>query len=329
MVGLFERNLDKKRILIVCPYDRKTLHICEAIGKLSLELKTKNSKIEKQIVIVGKKDKITNNLRELNLDNRLEKHIEEKIIDKANDEDLVYYINQIMDEDTIIVIGEVNNYVRIKIGLDDEVYSHHVIDFPELRHFVFVSSSINGRYKAEEKKNQILSINRFMNSLGINKIRIAFIVDEVSKGDFLEINLMRMILKDALGKNVSLMNPCNLNKIFDDNYYDNIYDKKINLLVFKNNDITASFLDTLNIFSNSRICTVDICNNVKNRIFIDSRKQKDEQSIMFALLISKKINFMNAYRDTNQYIKNANNIVNVNNKLNKRYKKYVDTTLGV
>lgn len=321
MLGLFEKDLDKKKILILCPYDKKTLLVCEAIGKLSLELRLKNSKLGKQIIIVGERDRIANCLKELNLNSNLENHILEKVIDKPNDEDLVCFVNQIIDEDTITVIGEVDSYVRVKIGLDDEIFSHHLIDFQELRHFVFVSSSINGRYKAEEKKNQILSINNFMNSLGINKVKIAFIVDELSKGDFLEINLMRMILKESLGKNVTLMNPCNLNKLFDESYYDNIYDKKINLLVFKNDDITSSFLDTLNIFSNSRICTIDESRNSNlinsaniNRIFIDSKKQKDEQSIMFALLIAKKINY---------------DIVKYKNKINKKYKKYVDTTLKV
>ena len=222
--------------------------------------------------------------------------IESPIINTIDEDDIICNFKARVNSKTITLFGVTNESLQnsiLKISNKNnndminylKISNYHIIDFPELRHFVFVSSSSNSRFHVEEKKRGIISICKFMSSLGVHKPNIAMIIDDSNQKDILEVNLTKMIIKDNISINANIYPPCELKEIFNTNYKNNIYDKKINLFLFKNNDVTRAFLNTLNIFSDTRICSIFEYNDM---MFIDSSKQKDEQSILFALLLAKR-----------------------------------------
>ena len=264
------------KIVVVAPYKAKVLKTIEALEKVKLG----------EVKIIGLKETIEKVISSERI------KIKSEIID-ANVFELVDKTKKLIDEDTILIFDEVLEYTQKQIlNIDpnyqtsDDVNYFYAVDIPDLKHFLFISNHSKKRHlDFEDKKKAIVSIFDFMNSLGIKKSNVAIITDKLSKTDILEVNLIKMILKDDICKNVNILSPCRIEELFNKRYHNNVYDKNINLLVFKNFDITQTFVNTLGLFSNNKIAS--IC-NIKNNIYIDASNQYDEKNILFSILLAQK-----------------------------------------
>ncbi len=97
-----------------------------------------------------------------------------------------------------------------------------------------------------------------------------------------------MILKENLNKQISFINPCKISDVFNLNSKYNIFESNINVLMFKNTDVAKTFIELLTLFTSYRI---GIINEYNGNYYIDGCKIKDEENIIFTiLLISKCIN---------------------------------------
>lgn len=282
------------KIVVVAPYKAKVLKTVEALEKVNLgEVKLVGcSKIIKQII---DEERI---------------RIQAEIID-ASEEDIVIKTKQIIDEETIVIFDEIIEYSQKQIlGIEnsfeasEETNYFYVIDIPDLKHFVFVSNHSKKRHlDFDDKKKAIVEIFDFMNSLGIRKSNVAILTDKLTKTDVLEVNLIRMILKEDVCKSLNILSPCRIDELFNKKYHNNVYDKNINLLVFKNYDITQTFINTLGLFSNNKIASICSC---KNKLYIDASNQYDERNILFSVLLTSK--YLNDRRKIKFFNKEVNAI---------------------
>lgn len=264
------------KIVVVAPYKTKVLKTVEALEKVNLG----------EVKLVG----CVKTIQKIIDEERIKIHSE--IVD-ANEEDMVLKTKQIIDDETILIFDEIIEYQQKQIlGIEscydasEETNYFYVIDIPDLNHFVFVSNHSKKRHlDFDDKKKAIVEIFDFMNSLGIKKSNVAMLTDKLSKTDVLEVNLIRMILKEDVCKNLNILSPCRIDELFNKKYHNNVYDKNINLLVFKNYDITQTFINTLGLFSNNKIASICSC---KSKLYIDASNQYDERNILFSILLTSK-----------------------------------------
>lgn len=263
------------KIVFVAPYKAKVLKTVETLEKVKLG----------EVLLVGSSEVIG----KVSDEERIK--IRSKIIE-ANDADIVLKSKEVIDKETIIVFDSILEYHQKQIlnvcnyQENEELNYFYVIDIPELKHFIFVSNhSMKRHLDFDDKKKAIVSIFDFMNCLGIKKSNVAIITDRLTKTDILEVNLIKMILKEDVCKNVNVLSPCRIDELFSKKYHNNVYDKNINLLVFKNYDITQTFINTLGLFSSNKIAS--IC-NIKNNLYIDASNQYDERNILFSILLISK-----------------------------------------
>lgn len=264
------------KIVVVAPYKAKVLKSVEALEKVNLG----------DVKLIGCIDTINQVISEERI------KIRSEIID-ATEEELIIKTKDIIDDDTVIVFDQVDEFIQKKIICNDKMYNidedinyFYTIDIPDIKNFIFVSNHSKKRHlDFDDKKKAILSIFEFMNSLGIKKSNVAVLTDKLTKTDILEVNLIRMILKEDVCKNVNIISPCRIDELFSKKYYNNIYDKNINLLIFKNYDITQTFINTLGLFSNNKIAS--IC-SYENKLYIDASNQYDERNILFSILLTSK-----------------------------------------
>ena len=273
------------KIVVVAPYEAKVLKTVEALEKVKLG----------EVLLVGCSELIRKVIDEEKM------RINSKIIE-ASEEDLVIKTRELIDEQTIVIFDCVMEHQqKLILGINnyeesEELNYFYVIDIPDLKHFVFVSNHSKKRHlDFDDKKKAILSIFDFMNSLGIKKSNVALITEKLAKTDILEVNLIKMILKEDVCKYVNILSPCRIDELFNRKYHNNVYDQNINLLIFKNYDITQTFINTLGLFSNNKIAS--IC-SIKNSLYIDAQNQYDERNILFSILLtSRYIKEMNCISD--------------------------------
>lgn len=262
------------KIVVVAPYKTKVLKSIEALEKIKLG----------EVLLIGSLDSINQVIIKEKI------KIKSKIIDTSNN-DLVKTVKDNIDNDTLLVFDDVEEITLKQIlesnkNVSDEINYFYTIDIPDNKNYIFVSNYSKKRtLDFDDKKKAIASIFDFMNYLGIKKSNVALITDKLSKTDILEVNLIKMILKEDVLKNVNVNSPCRLDELFNKEYYNNIYQNNINLLVFKNYDITQTFINTLSLFSNNKIAS--ICKYQKN-IYIDCVNQHDERNILFSIILGSK-----------------------------------------
>ena len=260
-------------VLVIAPYEVKYLKTIEALEKLNYG----------KISIIGDYNIIDDLVKK----NRI--NLKTNVINISGEEDILTYSKQYLD--SIILFGNVSDsFIRkfLNVEYKKDINDYYVIDMPNLRHFVFLSNSSYKHFEIEEKKRSIISLHKFMTTLGIRKANVCLLTNDNSKSDALEFNLMRMVLSEDLRKNIIIHKPSRLNDIFSIYSDFNIYNTMINMLVFKNYDITKTYVDTLTTLSNYRVG--NIC-ETKKRLFINGNNIKDEENIMFSLLlINKSIN---------------------------------------
>lgn len=257
-------------VLVIAPYEVKYLKTIEALEKLNYG----------NVSIIGNIEKISPLVKE----NRIK--IKTNIINISDEEDILIYRNEFKNR--ILLLGNVSETYKRKIldiEYSNQINDYYILDMPDLRHFVFLCNTTYKHYEIENKKKSILSLHNFMVSLGIKKTNVCLISGNNSKSDILEFNLMRMVLKDEMKKSINILAPARINDIFVlDNEY-NVYKSMINMLVFKNYDMTKTFVDTVSTLSNYRVGNICECNN---RLYINGNNIKDEENIMFSLLLINK-----------------------------------------
>lgn len=264
-------------VFIVCPYEEKYLRTCENLERINFC----------EISIIGDYEKINR----IACDKRIK--IKSRIIDIKSEECIVNYLKTKDKKTSIIVIGLINESYQKQIvnntAKELPLNSFYVIDIPKLRHFIFVNTASNNRtYEMTEKRKGMISLHKFMKLLGIYKANVALITSDTKKMESIEYNLIKMILKENLNKQISFINPCKISDVFNLNSKYNIFESNINVLMFKNTDVAKTFIELLTLFTSYRI---GIINEYNGNYYIDGCKIKDEENIIFTiLLISKCIN---------------------------------------
>lgn len=263
-------------VIIVCPYEEKYLRTCENLERINFC----------EINIIGDYEKIN----KLSCDKRVK--IKSRIVDIKTEECIVNYLKTKDKKKTIVIFGVFPEIYQKQI-MNDGIKvlpqnTFYVIDIPKLRHFIFINTSNNHTYEISEKRKGMITLYKFMQLLGINKANVALITNDTKKMESIEYNLIKMILKENLNKQISFINPCKITDIFNLNSRYNIFESSINVLMFKNADVTKTFVELLQLFTPYRIGVV---NEYNGSYYIDGCKIKDEENVIFTiLLISKCIN---------------------------------------
>lgn len=213
------------------------------------------------------------------------------IYDISEDLEIVDFSLELLKEENIdaIIFGDFPEKFQNKIlnCEDEKCYrSLEIIDIPFLKHFLFVSSySKDHVIDYDDKKLAILNAKRIMNSLGIKQLNVALISNLNAKVDFLEASVIDVILKKEGIKNIKIYDNFNIYNLFLVNSKVNIFNSKINLLIFKNYEASQIFIDTLKTFANTKIANFilgDVYGMNENRF-------KDQSDILFGLIILNKI----------------------------------------
>lgn len=264
------------KVLVINPYTDQLLYALRDAVELKLG----------SFMLVGDKSTIVEKCYRNNIPSKLF-----TIYDIVDDFDVIEFANDLLDKNECdyLVFDEFPVQYQNKILKceDERCYGNiDIIDIPYLRHFIFVSNySKNHNIDFEDKKQSIMQARGFMHQLGIKKTNVALITNLNNKTDILESNIINMIIKDSGINNISIYDNFNINNLFYRDSKVNIYKSNINLLIFRNYESSRIFLDTINTFTNFKIANF-IIGDVYG---IDAKNFKDENNLVFALIILSKI----------------------------------------
>lgn len=171
---------------------------------------------------------------------------------------------------------------------EGQIGSVDVIDLPSLRHYLFISNSSKRlNVDFDDKKKAIIQAEGVIKALNIKKINAAMITNLNNKTDVLEMNIIKMLLKDDKFNNINIYDSCALASLFSAHSPNNIYQTHINLLIMRNYEAARIFIDTLRIFTEAKIASILV--GGKNYA-IDLSETRNGSDILFSLLILNKIN---------------------------------------
>lgn len=264
------------KVLVVNPYSEKVLNGLREIALLRLC----------EFILVGEKIEIMEKCYRNNIQSKLF-----TIYDIVDDMDKIDFCKKSLDEgesDYIVFddFPEQYQYRIIRPNDKKEIGNVDILDLPFLRHFVFVSNySKNHNIDFEEKKKSILQANEIMLKLGIKKTNAALITNLNNKTDMLEASIISMILNDSNLNNIKIFDNFNIFNLFIKESKVNIYKNNINLFVFRNYESSRIFLDTLNAFTNTKMASFLL----GDYMAIDAKALKDDNNIIFSLLILSKL----------------------------------------
>ena len=264
------------KVLVVNPYSEKVLNGLREIALLRLC----------EFILVGEKIEIMEKCYRNNIQSKLF-----TIYDIVDDMDIIDFCKKSLDEgesDYIVFddFPEQYQYRIIRPNDKKEIGNVDILDLPFLRHFVFVSNySKNHNIDFEEKKKSILQANEIMLKLGIKKTNAALITNLNNKTDMLEASIISMILNDSNLNNIKIFDNFNIFNLFIKESKVNIYKNNINLFVFRNYESSRIFLDTLNAFTNTKMASFLL----GDYMAIDAKALKDDNNIIFSLLILSKL----------------------------------------
>lgn len=287
------------QILVINPYQENLLLALSEV-------------VDQQIgtfLLIGNKDLILENLYQYRLD------VKNFVIYDFNEKiDLLDFCKEIIKIQKIdyVIFGEVNDdFKKALLELNSllDLGTIDVIDFPFLRHYLFTSSySENHQPDYEEKKNSIIIAHDFMRNLDINVINAVMISNVIRKLDVLELNLVRMILKENGYFDTNLLKYMDINDLFSKGSGDNIYNAKVNLMILRNYDTQKLFIDTINQFSMAKTTCIKVVHQRENinldvielplvNYIIDTSYLDDASSIVFAMTVLYKIiSYSNYYQ---------------------------------
>lgn len=272
-------------VYMIFPYQEKYLRMCESLEKINYC----------EINILGDFEKINKIIKDKKI------KLNSKITDIKTEDTLINYMNLKKTKKSILVFGDIDEFYQKQIikkdKIDQSVNHIYVLDIPKLKHFIFVNTTYTNRnYDMTEKRRSMTSLYRYMNLLGITKANVALITSDTRKMETIEYSLIKMILKEKLNNSISFLNPCRISDLFDIYSKYNIFTSNINVMMFKNADVTKLFIELLQLFTTYRIGV--IC-ELNDTYYIDAKKIKDEENIIFTiLLISKCLSYKDDYVKT-------------------------------
>lgn len=264
----------------IAPYEEKYLKTCENLERINYC----------DVALLGDYDKINSALCKLHMNINL------RIIDIKEEDAILNYLKSKDLKTTIIILGCVSDTFSVKL-LQDRIVKNgkvympslneiFVIDIPKLKHFIFVGNACgNKNYEMIDKRKNMLLLYKFMRRLGVNKANVSLIKNDNRNNDTLEYSLIKMILNDNLNKSINILNPCRISDLFNISSKYNIFSSNVNVLMFKNSDVTRTFIELLQLFTNFRIGNV--C-EYDDLFFIDGAKAKDEENMIFSILLISK-----------------------------------------
>lgn len=266
-------------VYLINPYEEKYLKTVEIFDKIEycyIELIGDENIIK--TLINQKKIKI----------NLLKETI--KIINKISDTDLKEYIRTKEIYKSIFIFGKLSDnkmydFMNLK-NKEININNIYVIDIPKLKHFLFLT--VPYKRDLNEFNNRRKGMNvlyKFMNLLGIMKANVALIANNLDSIDMIECNLIKMILKDNMNKQIGYINYCKIKDIFNIHSVYNIFDTNLNCILFLQNDGALTFIEMLELFTNYRIGKIK---EINGTYFINAKEIKDEENIVFTILLIGK-----------------------------------------
>ncbi len=273
-------NMYKMNAYFIAPYEEKYLRTCENLERISYC----------DVVLLGDFDKINSILCKMHMNTNA------RIIDLKSEDGILNYLKTKDLKTSIIILGCISETFSLKLLQDRMIKSDRtfvpslnemfVIDIPKLKHFIFVGNACgNKNYEMIDKRKNMLLLYKFMKKLGVTKANVSLIKSDNRNNDTLEYSLIKMILNDNLNKSINILNPCRVTDLFNINSKYNIFSSNVNVLMFKNSDVTKMFIELLQLFTNYRIG--NIC-EYSGLFFIDGFKAKDEENIIFSILLISK-----------------------------------------
>jgi len=263
----------------------KTLVINPTKEKIFESLKEATLLNLSHFLLVGDKAKLIEKCYRYNIDSKLF-----SIYNITDDFEIIRFSQELILNtkiDQIIFDDFPQKYQNQILNLNDENYKViDIIDIPFLKHFLFVANISKKQVNDySDKKDTIYLAKDFMQKLGIKQVNVALISYENTKVDYLEASLVDLHIKKDGNLNIKIYDDFNIYNLFLFDSRINIFNSKINLLVFKKYEASQIYLDTLKIFSNNTFASI-ILGDVYG---IDFKKLKGKSDLLFTLSILEKI----------------------------------------
>lgn len=262
------------RILIIYPYESYILNALYEAITLNLS----------EFILVGNKTKIIEDCYNLKIPSQ--KFV---IYDLEDDLEVINFAKKIINNVDYLMFGnypfEYQNKI-IEIENEHETSLLDIIDFPSLKHFVFISNSTKNIHNDfNDKRIAIMNAVKLMNVLKVKKINIGLISPLATKLELLEASIIKMITKDVENRSMQIYNFNSIYSLFNIDSKINIYKNNINLLIMRNYDVSKFFIDTLYTFSKIKYSSLII----GKYIGVDLISLKSESNVIFTMFILEKL----------------------------------------
>lgn len=263
------------KTLVINPYSEKLLNSLKEAYLLNLG----------SFILVGDKINIIEKCYKCNIESKIF-----TIFNITDDFEIIEFSLNLIKTNKIdnIIFGDFPVKYQYKIlNLDNEKYkSIDIIDIPFLKHFLFISLYTKKNViDYSIKMDAIIQAEKLMGILGIKQVNVALVNYYNTKVDFLENSVIDISLKKNGYKNIKIYDAFDIYTLFSFEAKVNIYTTKINLLIFNNYETTQIYLDTLKTFTSVKTASIMI----GDLYGIDTRKIKNNQDLIFALSILKKM----------------------------------------
>lgn len=207
-----------------------------------------------------------------------------EIIDIPGEVEIALFAESYIEKQKIkfIILGDIPSAYHQKIiNVQNELVGMvNVVDTLIKDEYIFISSGSKYNHADfEDKKKAVLQASEVMSQLGIKYINASLVYPK-KKADNIESKIIKMLIKDLDIKNLNITDYKSLKEIFA------LKEPDINLIVMKNYDLTKMFIDSLDIFTDSKVCTLLLHNG---KIIIDTYESDNYKNLFFSLFIVDKL----------------------------------------
>lgn len=207
-----------------------------------------------------------------------------EIIDIEGEVEIALYARGYIEKNKIkyLVFGMMPYvyYQKIMNVQSKQVESLSIVDTLIKDKFIFVSSGAkHATIDFDDKKTSIIHASKIMSELGIKYVNASLVYPN-KINDNIETKIIKMIIKDLDIKNLNVTDYKTIKDVFHNDNVD------INLIVMKNYELSRLFLDSLDLFTDSKVCSLLLYNQL---VAVDCEDCDSYDNIFFALFIIDKL----------------------------------------
>ena len=258
-----------EKILVIAPHNQSILKAISDYSKVS----------DLEFVMIGSKEIINKICWENYL--RIRNY---ELIDIEGEIEISMYAKSFIEKNIVknIILGDIPYvyFEKIISCKEKDLEAISVVDSRLKSSYIFLSSGPKrSQVDFLDKKTSIIHASRLMNKLGIANIN-ASIVYPKKKEDLLETKIIKMIMNELEINNLNITDYKTIKEVFNEE------NDGLNLILMKNYDSSRLFLDSLEVFTKSKVATFLLAKDI---IAIDCEETSGYDNIFFSLFIMDKL----------------------------------------